>query len=52
MDTKENFRIKIISFRTSEQEKANLKENAKAAGLTLSELIRAALAKELKPCTP
>jgi antitoxin component of RelBE/YafQ-DinJ toxin-antitoxin module len=43
-------KTKLIAFRTSEQEKQNLKENAKAAGMTLSELIRAALAKELQPC--
>ena len=45
-------REKMVTFRASEHEKAELKKRAASQGMNLSDWLRAIVFKELRPCKP
>jgi predicted DNA binding CopG/RHH family protein len=50
--TTKSEREKMVTFRASEHEKAELKKHAAAQGMSLSVWLRALIFKELKLCKP
>ena len=49
---KKESKPKMVTFRTSERDKEELKKYAASQGMNLSDWLRATVFKELKPCKP